>query len=109
MKFFKHQQAIVESDKIGENTEIRAFTHVFPDVIIGVDCNIGTHVFIGNADTRILLNGTREEIRSEVKRCMDIGKKYPGFFMAVGNCIPSNTPVDNALYYNQVYEEMSWR
>ncbi len=48
MKFFKHQQAIVESDKIGENTEIRAFTHVFPDVIIGVDCNIGTHVFIGN-------------------------------------------------------------
>jgi len=67
------------------------------------------HVFIGNADTRILLNGTREEIYNEVKRCMDIGKKYPGFFMAVGNHIPPNTPVENALYYNEVYEKLSKR
>jgi hypothetical protein len=68
-----------------------------------------THVFIGNADTRILLKGTREEIRAEVQRCMDIGKKYPGFFMAVGNHIPPNTPVENALYYNEVYEEFCRR
>lgn len=68
-----------------------------------------THVFIGNADTRILLSGTKEDIRNEVQRCMDIGKKCPGFFMAVGNHIPSNTPVENALYYNEVYEELSRR
>jgi uroporphyrinogen-III decarboxylase len=68
-----------------------------------------THSFIGNADTRILLSGTKEEIRGEVKRCMDIGKKYPGFFMAVGNHIPANTPVDNVLYYNEIYEEMARR
>ena len=68
-----------------------------------------THVLIGNADTRILLGGTKEQIRSEVKRCMDIGKKCPGFFMAVGNHIPSNTPVENALYYNEVYEELGKR
>lgn len=68
-----------------------------------------THVFIGNADTRILLGGTKEEIRAEVKRCMDIGKKCPGFFMAVGNQIPSNTPVKNALYYNEAYEELGRR
>lgn len=68
-----------------------------------------THVFIGNADTRILLSGTREDIRTEVQRCMDIGKKCPGFFMAVGNHIPPNTPVENALYYNEVYEELSRR
>ena len=68
-----------------------------------------THAFIGNADTRILLSGTKEEIRAEVKRCMDIGKKCPGFFMAVGNHIPANTPVENALYYNEVYEELSRR
>jgi Uroporphyrinogen-III decarboxylase len=68
-----------------------------------------THVIIGNADTRILLSGDREAIRSEVKRCMDIGKDCPGFFMAVGNHIPPNTPVESALYYNQVYEEMSKR
>jgi hypothetical protein len=68
-----------------------------------------THFFVGNADTRILLSGTKEDIRGEVKRCMDIGKKYPGFFMAVGNHIPANTPVDNVLYYNEVYEELSRR
>ncbi|HOX05946.1 MAG TPA: uroporphyrinogen decarboxylase family protein [Planctomycetota bacterium] len=68
-----------------------------------------THAFIGNADTRILLSGTKPEIRAEVERCMAIGKSCPGFFMAVGNHIPANTPVDNALYYNQVYEELSRR
>ncbi len=68
-----------------------------------------THVFVGNADTRILLSGTKEDIRREVKRCMDIGKKCPGFFMAVGNHIPPNTPVDHALWYEEAYEEMSRR
>ncbi len=68
-----------------------------------------THSFIGNADTRILLSGTKDDIRREVKRCMDIGKNCPGFFMAVGNHIPSNTPVDNAMWYNEAYEEMGRR
>jgi hypothetical protein len=68
-----------------------------------------THAFIGNADTRILLNGTKSQIRAEVERCMSIGKDCPGFFMAVGNHIPPNTPVENALYYNEVYEELSPR
>ncbi|MFW5980590.1 MAG: uroporphyrinogen decarboxylase family protein [Halanaerobiaceae bacterium] len=68
-----------------------------------------THVIIGNADTRVLLQGTKEDIRAEVKRCMDIGKECPGYFMAVGNHIPANTPVESALYYNKVYREMSTR
>ena len=68
-----------------------------------------THVFIGNADTRILLSGSRDDIRREVERCMDIGKKCPGYFLAVGNHIPPNTPVENALYYNEVYEKLSRR
>ncbi|MBI4927006.1 MAG: hypothetical protein HY835_04520, partial [Anaerolineae bacterium] len=68
-----------------------------------------THVFIGNADTRVLLSGSREDIRAEVERCMTIGKPYPGFFMAVGNHIPSNTPLESVLYYLQVYEELSRR
>lgn len=67
------------------------------------------HVFVGNADTRVLLMGTKDDIRAEVKRCMDIGKKHPGFIMAVGNHIPPNTPVENALWYNECYEEMSRR
>ena len=68
-----------------------------------------THVFVGNADTRILLFGPKARIRAEVERCMAIGKPHPGFFMAVGNHIPPNTPVENALYYNEVYESLSAR
>jgi len=68
-----------------------------------------THFFQGNADTRILLSGTKQDIYNEVKRCMDIGKQYPGFFMTVGNHIPSNTPVDAALYYDEVVRQMSKR
>ena len=68
-----------------------------------------THAFIGNADTRILLGGSRQAIRAEVERCMAIGKDCPGFFMAVGNHIPANTPVDSVIYYQQVYEELSRR
>lgn len=68
-----------------------------------------THVIIGNADVRFLLNGTKEQIRSEVTRCISLGRDCPGFFMAVGNHIPPNTPVENVLYYNQVYEELCHR
>ena len=68
-----------------------------------------THVIIGNADTRILLMGTREEIRAEVARSMTIGRACPGFFMGVTNMIPHNTPVDNAIYYNEVYEKLCRR
>ncbi len=68
-----------------------------------------THAFVGNVDTRVLLLGTREQIRAEVERCMAIGKGCPGFFLAVGNHIPANTPVDNALYYNEVYEQLARR
>ena len=68
-----------------------------------------THVFVGNADTRILLSGPKSAIRAEVERCMSIGKPCPGFFLAVGNHIPPNTPVQNAIYYNEVYLELCGR
>jgi hypothetical protein len=68
-----------------------------------------THVIVGNADTRVLLSGSQAQIRAEVERCMTLGRKCPGFFMAVGNHIPANTPVESALYYNEVYKELCSR
>jgi uroporphyrinogen-III decarboxylase len=68
-----------------------------------------THSFIGNVDTRVLLLGDKDDIRREVKRCVDIGRDYAGFFMAVGNHIPPNTPVANAIYYNEAFEELRYR
>lgn len=68
-----------------------------------------THIIIGNVDTRILLMGTKKDIRQEVERCISLGKKCPGYFMGVTNMIPANTPVENAIYYNEVYEELNHR
>jgi abortive infection bacteriophage resistance protein len=54
----------------------------------------------------------RQKIKGLVKKYPDLKqqiKKYPGYFMAVGNHIPDNTPVDNVLYYNDAYEKLSKR
>jgi len=68
-----------------------------------------TKAIIGNADTRILTFGTKEQIKTEVERCMAIGKPCPGFLMAVGNHIPHNVPIENALYYFDLVREMGKR
>lgn len=65
--------------------------------------------FVGNADCRVLTHGTNEEIKAEVKRCIDIGRDCPGFIMAVGNHIPPNVPIEKAIYYNDVFQEMAYR
>ena len=65
-----------------------------------------THVIVGNADCRILTFGTPEDVRHEVKRCMDAGRECPGFFFAVGNHIPPNVPLANADACIEAYQEM---
>lgn len=49
------------------------------------------------------------EITTDMKYIAEkYGKSHvPGFFITVGNHIPPNTPVENALYYNEVYDELS--
>jgi hypothetical protein len=66
-------------------------------------------VLIGNMDCRILQFNSREEIYNEVKRCADIGKKCPGYFMAVGNHIPNGIPLENVEYYFECLNELSRR
>ncbi|MDH5737741.1 MAG: WxcM-like domain-containing protein [Gammaproteobacteria bacterium] len=48
MTVFKHKQALVESDDIGEGTRIWAFAHILPGARIGSGCNICDNVFIEN-------------------------------------------------------------
>jgi UDP-2-acetamido-3-amino-2,3-dideoxy-glucuronate N-acetyltransferase len=45
---FQHQQALVETNRIGAGTRIWAFAHVLPGATIGADCNICDGVFIEN-------------------------------------------------------------
>ena len=46
--YFIHPQAICETNKIGAETKIWAFTHIFPGASIGKNCNICDYVFIEN-------------------------------------------------------------
>lgn len=48
VKYFKHEKSLVETEDIGRNTRIWAFTHVLSKAKIGSDCNICDHVFIEN-------------------------------------------------------------
>lgn len=48
MKYFVHPQGLCETDQVGENSRIWAFTHILPGAKIGSDCNICDHVFIEN-------------------------------------------------------------
>lgn len=63
MNYFKHPQAIVESENIGDNTWVWAFAHVLRGAQIGADCNICDYVFIEN-DVKI---GDRATIKCGVQ------------------------------------------
>jgi len=68
-----------------------------------------THVIMGNADTRVLTFGTKEEVRAEVKRCLDLGRACPGYFFSVGNHIPPNVPIENADACIETYLDLRRR
>jgi acetyltransferase-like isoleucine patch superfamily enzyme len=61
--FFQHPQAICESDHIGANTRIWAYTHILEKAVIGKNCNICDHVFIEND----VVIGNRVTIKSGVQ------------------------------------------
>ncbi|MHC4561856.1 MAG: uroporphyrinogen decarboxylase family protein [Planctomycetota bacterium] len=68
-----------------------------------------THVLIGNGDCRPLTFGTKDDVRAEVKRCIDLGRDCPGYSMCISGHIPANVPVQNALNYDDVYCELGRR
>ena len=48
MKYFVHQNALCETDAVGDGTRVWAFAHILPKAKIGKDCNVCDHVFIEN-------------------------------------------------------------
>jgi UDP-2-acetamido-3-amino-2,3-dideoxy-glucuronate N-acetyltransferase len=63
--YFKHDQAIVESETIGEKTNIGAFAHILRGARIGRECDICDHVFIEND----VVVGDRVTIKCGVQLC----------------------------------------
>jgi hypothetical protein len=59
-----------------------------------------THAILASkVDARTLTFGTPVQIRAEIDATIPLAQKCPGFMFAVGNHIPSNVPVENALLY----------
>jgi len=68
-----------------------------------------SHVLVGSAvDCRTLTFGTRDEIRAEIDLTLKAAQRCRGLFIAVGNHIPSNVPLENALFYAE-YLRRQWR
>lgn len=68
-----------------------------------------THVIMSSkVDCRTLTFGDRDAIRAEVDATLPLARRCPGFVFAVGNHIPSNVPVDNALFYMD-YLRSNWK
>jgi UDP-2-acetamido-3-amino-2,3-dideoxy-glucuronate N-acetyltransferase len=44
--FFKHPLALVETDQVGEKTNVWAYAHVMKGAVVGSHCNIGDHAFV---------------------------------------------------------------
>lgn len=41
-----HPTALVESDRIGEGTNVWAYAHVMKGAVVGARCNVGDHAFV---------------------------------------------------------------
>lgn len=77
------------------------------DVVVG---RYGkTHCIVGSkVDCRTLTFGTKQQIAAEVDATLKLAMDCPGFMCAVGNHIPSNVPVENALFYLE-YLRARWK
>ncbi|MDI7275688.1 MAG: uroporphyrinogen decarboxylase family protein [Anaerolineae bacterium] len=68
-----------------------------------------THCIISSkVDARTLTLGSKAEIQAEVDATLPLARGCRGFIFAVGNHIPSNVPVENALFYFRYLRER-WR
>ena len=65
-------------------------------------------VLIGNAHANIVQLGSPEEVRAEVRRCLDDAAGGGGYFLTGG--ITQATPVENALaYYDEARNYTGWK
>jgi len=65
-----------------------------------------THCLIGSkVDARTLTFGSPGDIKAEIEATISLARKCPGFIFAVGNHIPSNVPIANALSYMDLLRE----
>lgn len=68
-----------------------------------------TKALLGNADCRVLLSGDGDDVEREVRRCVDLGRGCPGWFMLMSNHIPNRVPRDNVRRYFDAFARLRGR
>ena len=68
-----------------------------------------THAVIGNIDTQIVTKGSYEDIKGEIGRCAELGKRYPGYFFKASGDLPHNIPLSNMESYFELKRELGRR
>ena len=59
-----------------------------------------THCLLASkVDARTLTFGSQAAIKAEIDATLSLAAECAGFIFAVGNLIPSNISVENAVYY----------
>ena len=66
-------------------------------------------VLVGNADCRVLMSGGPKDVEREVRRCVDLGRECPGYFMLMSNHIPNSVPFDNVRRHFDAFERLRGR
>ena len=60
----------------------------------------------GNVNSiTVMLEGTPEDVRQDVKRCMDAAKENGGFILGVGDQTPYATPEENLYAFVEAGRE----
>jgi uroporphyrinogen-III decarboxylase len=65
------------------------------------------HFLIGNVSTSILTFGTPDDVRREVKRCLDDARPCAGHIIKATADLPHNIPLDNIRAYFRAADELS--
>ena len=68
-----------------------------------------THVLMGGSDCRTLSFGTKADVEKELRWIFDLCADCPGFVFGTGNHFPANIPLENAIYYFDLIEELGMR
>jgi uroporphyrinogen-III decarboxylase len=66
----------------------------------------GRVLVAGNVDIAKLTFGTPQDVWRDVARCMEYGKKYPGYVIKVTGDLPHNIPLENIEAYFDACREL---
>jgi acetyltransferase-like isoleucine patch superfamily enzyme len=96
-EYFKHANALVETNNIGAGTRIWAFAHILPGAEIGEDCNICDLTFIEND----VVVGDRVTIKSGVQLWDGITLEDDVFIGP--NAVFTNDPFPRSKQYPETF------